>query len=91
MNTIEHRVVIHGPSVKPRGAKPGAVGAVLTLLSKSVHGAVDVAFRRSSGAGRRQPWLLQAREVARKDVQSSAAGEMTMYFEAPRLGDVAEE
>jgi hypothetical protein len=90
MTTTEYTVSIHGDAVRRGGVEPAAAGEVLVRLERSLHGAVDVAFRRSSGAGRRQPWLREAARVSLKHAEKHGQNEMAMYFEAPCLGDVAE-
>ncbi len=47
MKLVEHKVLMHGRAVGAEGVAPSAAGAVLTRLENSLHGAVDVAFRRS--------------------------------------------
>ena len=86
---MEHKVIMHGPAVRTFGVTPAALGAVLSRLGDSLHGAVDVAFRLSSRAGRRQPWLRRAGQVELKDARKTGDHEMTMFFEAPAFGDVA--
>ncbi len=88
---IEHKVIMHGPAVRTAGVTPAVMGAVLSRLGESLHGAVDVAFRLSSGPGRRQPWLRRAGQVELKDAEKTGDHEMTMFFEAPAFGDVAED
>lgn len=91
MRMVEHKVVMRGPAMRGAGASPSAVGAVLARLENSSHGAVDVAFRRSSSGGRRQPWLRRAGQIEFRDAQRIGYEEMTLHFEAPRFGDVAQE
>lgn len=91
MKMVEHTVLMRGPAVRSTGASPSAVGAVLTRLESSSRGAVGVAFRRSSTAGRRQPWLTRAGQIELKDAQRTGREEMSLHFEAPRFGDVAQE
>ena len=91
MKMVEHKVIMRGRAVRGRGAIPSAAGAVLTRLENSLHGAVDVAFRRSSTAGRRQPWLRQAGQVEFRAVERTGKEEMALYFEAPAFGDVAQD
>lgn len=88
---IEHKVIMHGPAVRTAGVTPATLGAVLSRLGDSLHGAVEVAFRLSSGPGRRQPWLLRAGQVELKDAEKTGDHEMTMFFEAPAFGDVADD
>ena len=91
MTMVEHKVIMHGRAVRGRGASPSAAGAVLIGLENSLHGAVDVAFRRSSTAGRRQRWLRQAGRVAFRDAERLGKEEMALYFEAPAFKVVAKE
>jgi hypothetical protein len=91
MKMIEHKVIMRGRAVLASGAIPSAAGAVLTRLENSAHGAVDVAFRRSSSAGRRQLWLKQAGQVEFRDAERIGKEEMAIYFEAPAFGDVAQD
>jgi hypothetical protein len=77
---IEHKVIMHGRAVHTNGAIPAAVGAVLTRLGASLHGAVDVAFRLDSGPGRRQQWLRRAGQVEFREAQKTGTQEMTLFF-----------
>ncbi len=88
---IEHKVLVRGPAVRGNGADPSAAGAVLLRLDSSLHGAVDVAFRRSSGAGRRKPWLRQAGQARFQHAEKVGKDELAIYFESPRFGSVATE
>jgi len=40
---IEHKVIMHGPAVRTAGVTPAVMGALLSRLGESLHGAVDVA------------------------------------------------
>ena len=91
MKLVEHKVVMHGRAVGSRGARPAVAGAVLMRLENSLRGAVDVAFRRSSGSGRRQPWLRQAAQVEFRGAERVSKEVMALYFEAPAFKDVAQE
>ena len=91
MKLIEHKVVMRGSAVGTRGSEPAATGAVLQRLQNSLRGAVDMAFRRSSTAGRRQKWLRSAGDVQFCDAQKTGSEEMVLYFEAPSFGDVAHD
>ena len=91
MTTVEHKVVMHGRAVRSGGAVPAAAGAVLTHLGYSLHGAVDMAFRRASGAGRRQAWLRTAGQADFKHGEKTGAEEMSLFFESRPFGEVAEE
>lgn len=91
MTRVEHKVVMHGRAVRSGGAVPAAAGAVLTHLGNSLHGAVDMAFRRASGAGRRQSWLRTAGQADFKHGEKTGAEEMSLYFESRPFGEVAEE
>jgi hypothetical protein len=91
MKMMEHKVIMCGHAVRGSGAVPSAAGAVLARLENSLHGAVEVAFRRSSSPGRRQPWLRQAGQVEFRDAERLGDGQMALYFEAPEFKDVAQE
>lgn len=88
---IEHKVLVRGAAVRGKGSDPSAAGAVLQRLDESLRGAADVAFRRSSGAGRRQPWLKRAGKARLQHAETTGAEELAIYFEAPRFADVAAE
>lgn len=88
---VEHKVLLRGAAVRGCGADPSVAGLVLRQLDNSLHGAVDVAFRRSSGAGRRQPWLRQAGQARLQHAEKVGADELAIYFQTPRFGDVATE
>jgi hypothetical protein len=91
MTTIEHKVLMHGRAVRDNGAVAGAAGAVLMVIGGSLRGAVDMAFRRSSGAGRRQSWLRIAGLADFKHAEKTSRDEMALYFEAAQFGDVAHD
>jgi len=91
MTAIEYKVTLSGSAVRRRGASPAAAGAVLKVMERSLHGAVEVAFRRSSGAGRREKWLRQAGDAEFVHVEKAGPREMALFFEAPQFGDVAQE
>jgi hypothetical protein len=89
--TVEHKVLMHGRAVRANGAVPAAAGAVLSSIGHSLHGAVDVAFRRSSGAGRRKPWLRLAGQAYFRHAEKTGDQEMALYFETVPFAEVAQE
>jgi len=91
MKMVEHKVVVHGPAVRGAGVMPSAAGAVLSSLERSLRGTVDVAFRRSSSAGRRMKWLRRAGEVEFADAERTGKNEMVLYFKASTFDEVATE
>jgi hypothetical protein len=91
MRMVEHKLTMLGPAVHGYGIVPAAAGAALLRLENSLRGAVEVAFRRSSAAGRRQQWLRDAGEVELADIQRTGKEEMAFFFQAPLFGDVATE
>jgi hypothetical protein len=91
MATIEHKVLMHGRAVRGNGAAPAAAGAVLMVLGGVLRGAVEMAFRRSSGVGRRQSWLRIAGQADFKHAAQTSKDEMALYFEAAQFGDVAQD
>lgn len=86
---VEHKVLVRGAAVRGSGADPSAAGAVLLRLDNSLHGAVEVAFRRSSTAGRRQNWLRQAGQARFQHAEKVGADELALYYTAPTFGEVA--
>lgn len=91
MATVEHRVLMHGKAVRAGGAVPAAAGAVLALIDQSLHGAVDMAFRRASGAGRRRAWLRSAGQVDFVHGERTGAEEMALFFQSQPFGEIAKE
>lgn len=91
MTMVEHTILMTGRAVRGRGASPSAAGGVLSVIGNSLHGAVDMAFRGASGAGRRQKWLRAAGNAEFVDAEKTGDEEMTLYFESPPFGEVAEE
>ena len=66
------------------------LGFLLTDLPRAVRGAVSMAFRnRSHVKGRRPGWLDRASDV--RFVDHEGNGESVLYFEAPKLGEAADD
>jgi hypothetical protein len=94
MNRIVHPVILKSHEHFDGKLPPRAVGYFLAELPGLVRAAVSMALRcRSQQAGRRPAWLDRAADI-RYDVRNasrSGDGETTLYFEAPPLGEAAEE
>src|SRR5689334_4755647 len=94
MNRTVHPVILK--SHEPFGGKvpPREFGCFLAELPSLVRAAISMALRcRSQQAGRRPAWLDRAADI-RYDVRNasrSSNGETVLYFEAPPLGEAAEE
>lgn len=89
MTTVVRTITMIGPAVRDRGASPAAAGGVLSVIDRSLHGAVDMAFRGASGRGRRQSWLHAAGCAEFFNVEKSGTDALTLSFQVHRFGDVA--
>lgn len=90
MNTVSQQIVLHHDRSFGGKLPPHYVGLLLALLPLAIHGAVSMALRnRSSPRGKRPEWLKRATDVRFVDFQGDE--ETMLYFEAPRLGEAAEE
>ncbi len=71
-------------------APPGQLGELLRELLRAVQQSIQMAFTgRSRLRGRRPAWLTQAADI--RFVAYSGEDETVLYFEAPRLGEAAQE
>ena len=86
---MEHRTLALTSAEHFGGRVPlDACGALLSRFGFQLCGAVSVAFRRRS-AGRRPAWLDRAADI--RFVGLDGTDDTILHFEAPRLGDAAEE
>jgi hypothetical protein len=85
----EYEVVFRGPAVRARGVDPVPTARLVRLLDRSVRGAVDMAFRRSSGRARRPRWLANAGRVEWSAMRRIDSDAMRLDFAAMPFGEVA--
>lgn len=91
MHVVEHTIDVHGPKVSNGQRSPDAIGSVLKWVDRLVRDSVSMAFRYTSRATGRPPgWFVTASTVRFADV-SQGQGSTRLHFEAPRLGEAAEE
>ena len=91
MQMIEHTIDVRGPKVSDGQRSPDAIGSVLKWVDRLVRDSVSMAFRYTSRAAGRPPaWFVAASTVRFADV-SQGRGCTRLHFEAPRLGEAAEE
>ena len=91
MQMVEHTVDVCGPKVSNGQRSPEAIGSVLKWIEPLVRGSVNMAFRFTSRAAGRPPaWFVAASTVRFADM-SPGDGFTRLHFEAPRLGDAAED
>jgi hypothetical protein len=94
MNRSVHPVILKSHKQFDGKLPPREIGYFLAELPSLVRAAVSMALRcRSQQAGRRPTWLDRAADI-RYDVRNtgrSSNGEIALYFEAPLLGEAAEQ
>jgi hypothetical protein len=94
MNTTVHQVVLKSHEVFDGRLPPRELGYFLAELPGLVRATVSMVLRsRSQQAGRRPAWLDRAADI-RYDVANagrSSDEKTALYFEAPCLGEAAEE
>lgn len=91
MQMVEHIVQVSGPQVSNGHRSPEAIGMVLKWIEPTVRSSVSMAFQLASiPRGRRPEWLMAASEIRFADI-SNGQGITNLHFEAPRLGEAAEE
>ena len=91
MQMVEHIIQMSGPRVSNGHRSPEAIGMILKWIEPTVRSSVSMAFQFASNPrGRRPEWLLAASEIRFVDV-SNGKETTDLRFEAPRLGDAAEE
>ncbi len=91
MRMVEHTVEVRGPKVSDGRRSPDAIGNVLKWIEPLVRMTVSMAFRYTSQVRGRPPkWLASACTVRFADI-SDGNGRTCLHFEAPRLGEAAED
>ncbi|MBM4042122.1 MAG: hypothetical protein FJ290_26800 [Planctomycetes bacterium] len=91
MQMIEHTLDVRGPKVSDGQRSPSAIGWVLAWVEALGRETVSMAFRYTSRERGRPPaWLVAATTVRFADM-SPGDGFTRLHFEAPRLGEAAEE
>ncbi len=90
MNAVTQEIMLVSEEHFGKRLPPHEVGVFLAELPLAVAGAVSMALlNRSCPKGRRPDWLRRAADI--RFVGHDSDGGVTLYFEAPRLGEAAEE
>jgi hypothetical protein len=85
-----HRILLQTDQQFGRRLPPLHVGRLLAELPHAIRAAISMAFRnRSTASGRHPAWLQRAADIRFVDHQGN--GESVLFFEAPTLGEAAEE
>lgn len=92
MNRIPYAIRLSGRDRFGREAPPRPIGAVLVETGPAVRQAIAMGFiGRSATLGRPPRWLDRAADVRFVGIDGDAEGDTVLYFEAPLLGEAAEE
>jgi len=90
MMTVTKVLTLRSEAHYGRRVPPQAFGEILRTFSRLLRGSVRMAFEgRSTARGRRPRWLKAASDV--RFVDHEGDDETVLYFEAPTLGEAAEE
>lgn len=90
MKTVAHAITLASTQHFSGKVPPHHYGLFLAELPLAVRGAVAMALQnRSYSKGRRPEWLRRASDIRFAGHQGN--GETTLFFEAPLLGEAAEE
>lgn len=90
MNSVVHKLHLFSDEPFGRRLPPLHVGRLLVEVPHAVRAAISMSLRnRSSVGGRRPAWLERAADIRFVDHQGN--GDSVLYFEAPTLGEAAEE
>lgn len=91
MEMVEHVVDLHGPRVTDGQRSPEAIGGALSWIEPIVRESVSMAFCFiSRKRGRRPGWLSAASNVRFAGISNHDSA-TRLHFEAPRLGEAAED
>jgi hypothetical protein len=89
---VHHSIRLTGQRGYGGKAPPGPVGNMLWLIEPAVRQSILMRFvGRSRPPGRPPAWLVSASDVRFVSIDGSDEGDTVLHFEAPRLGDAAEE
>jgi hypothetical protein len=90
MPQIEHKVLLQSDQHFGKRLPPHHLGFFLAEIPIAVQQSISMALRsRSSTAGRHPQWLDRAADI--RFVGHDGNGQSVLYFEAPTLGDSAQE
>ncbi len=90
MNYVVHKMLLHSECHFGGKLPPHHVGLLLAEVPFAVRDAVSMALRnRSKVQGPRPGWLERASDV--RFVHHEGNGETALYFEAPTLGEAAQD
>ena len=91
MANVTHEIRLRSDQPLHRRLPPKTLGYLLSEIPAVAQSSVSMALRnRSSGHGRRPEWLSRASDVRFVDLGDDGDNAI-LYFEAPQLGDAAEE
>ena len=93
MVRVHHTIRLIGPQHDyGREAPALPVGNLLRSIEPAVRQSILMAFLgRSRPPGRPRTWLVWASDIRFVDIEAGKQGETILHFEAPRLGEAAEE
>ncbi len=92
MHRIHHTIRLMGRAEYGSEAPPVPVGNLLRLIGPAVRRSILMGFLgRSRPPGRRPAWLVSASDIRFVGIDGGHEGETILYFEAPRLGESADE
>lgn len=90
MNVVHHVIRLTGPARCGGRVPPEPLGSVLRAIPPIVRRSIRMAVEgRSTVRGRAPDWLCAASDIRFVDLDGD--DETRLHFEAPRLGDVAEQ
>lgn len=90
MSVVVHKVILQSDQRFGGKLPPHHLGELFVELPLAIRATVSMAFRnRSNVKGRRPAWLDRASDVRFVDHQGN--GESVLFFEAPPLGEAAED
>jgi hypothetical protein len=92
MHRVHHTIRLIGRVEYGREAPPIPVGNMLRLIGPAVRQSILMGFLgRSRPPGRPPAWLVSASDIRFVGIDGGREGETILHFEAPRLGESADE
>ena len=92
MHRVHHTIRLIGRIAYGSEAPPIPVGNMLRLIEPAVRQSILMGFLgRSRPPGRPPAWLVSASDVRFVGIDGGREGETILHFEAPRLGESADE
>jgi hypothetical protein len=92
MHRVPHTIRLIGRAEYGSEAPPIPVGNMLRLIGPAVRQSILMGFLgRSRPPGRPLAWLVPASDIRFVGIDGGDEGETILHFEAPRLGDSADE